>query len=201
MSPAHEDRLLDHNYDGIQEYDNPLPGWWVAIFLGTILFSIWYLVFYTVGIGTSVLDGYNDRAAAFYEAQAAQLAELEINEETIAALMKDPDRIAGMRRRFEAKCATCHGRQGEGGACPNLTDEHWIHGGRLLDIYRTIVEGVPGKEMKSWLDELGPGGVLSMAAFVGSIRGTHVAGGKAPEGKRFIPDEKPAPADPAAKRR
>ena len=182
MSNRDLDRLLDHNYDGIEEFDNPLPGWWVGIFWLSIFFSGMYFMYYHVGIGAGVQAAYNAEAAAAFEKQSAEFAKLEITEELIAKLMSDSALMGAMDAKFAAKCATCHGAAGQGNACPNLTDNFWLHGPTLVDILKTIRDGVPGKEMKSWKDDLGLGGVLAMAAHIGAKRNTNVPGGKAPQG-------------------
>ena len=181
-----QDHLLEHSYDGIQEYDNPLPGWWVWIFLATIGFSFFYAVYYHLGTGLSIHDGYDLEAAAFFEMQAKQLEGVEVTEALLYKQSLNKDLVAGVKKRFQAKCATCHNQEAQGDACPNLTDDYWLHGGDLLQIYTTIKNGVPGTEMKSWLTELGPAGVLNMAAFVGSLRGTNHPGGKKAEGKKYV---------------
>ncbi|MFN0058464.1 MAG: cbb3-type cytochrome c oxidase N-terminal domain-containing protein [Planctomycetota bacterium] len=182
MEVPDQDRLLEHDYDGIKEYDNPLPGWWVYVFWASIFFSGIYVMYYQVGVGVGELAAYNAEAAAAFEKQAAEFASLEVTEELIAKLMADKPLMAGMEAKFVAKCATCHGAASQGITCPNLTDNYWLHGATLLSIFKTIRDGVPGKEMKSWKNDLGPGGLLAMAAYVGTRRNTNVAGGKAPQG-------------------
>lgn len=186
MTTGEKDILLDHSYDGIEEYDNPLPGWWVFIFWATILLAFFYPLYYHFGTGKSVHDEYDLEAAAFFEKQAEQFAGVEVSEVTIYKLMQDPKLITGMKKRFQGKCATCHDKEGQGDACPNLTDDHWLNGGDLVQIYNTILKGVPRTEMKAWVTELGPAGVLTMSAFVGSLRGTHVPGKKKVEGKKYV---------------
>lgn len=203
---SEQDHLLEHNYDGIQEYDNPLPGWWVYLFWGSILYSILYLGFYQFGVGPSVHDEYNAEAAAAFEIQAAKFAQMEITEALLYEQMQDGTLMAGMAQKFGTKCGSCHGDDGGGLACPNLTDDNWLHGGTLVDIYETIRDGVPGKEMKAWADELGPAGCVGLAAYVGTLRGKNVPGGKKPEGATVaytppdltaVPEEAAeTPADP-----
>lgn len=184
------DHLLEHNYDGIQEYDNPLPSWWVWIFWGTILFSPAYFVFYHVGIGPSIHDEYSVAAAEAFDLQAKQFAEMDITEEVLADLAKDSVVMGGMQQRFVAKCATCHGASGAGLACPNLTDGHFKHGATFMDYFTVISEGVSGTEMKAWKDELGPAGVVGLAAYVGTLSWTFAPDGRAPEGAEVA---KPTP--------
>lgn len=208
MAKAEKDYLLDHSYDGIEEYDNPLPSWWVNLFLASIVFSFFYFVFYVFGPGTGIHDAYDLEAAAFFEMQAKQFEGIEVTEALIYQQSMNADLVKGMKKRFQSKCSTCHGQEGEGDACPNLTDMVAKNGGDLMSIYKTIKDGVKGTEMKSWVSELGPAGVLNMAAFVGSLRGKNLPSKRKPEGNKFeikIPDlsvlDKPAekPADtPAA---
>ncbi len=193
-----EDRLLDHSYDGIQEYDNPLPGWWKWVFWASIGYAVLYVMYYEVGVGTSVMDDFDLQRAAFFSAQEAQFADLEINEATIAELSTRPDLMAAMRKRFESNCSTCHAADASGLAGPNLTDEFWIHGGTRMEIYKTIRDGVRGKAMQAWLDRFGPAGVLTMSAYIDSIRGTNRPGPRGPEGKQLDPDDLIFSVEPAA---
>lgn len=178
-----QDHLLDHSYDGIQEYDNPLPGWWVYVFWATIIFSVFYVGYYHIGVGPTIQDEYARAASMYFEKQAAQFAGKEITEAFIYELSTDPNRMKAIAQKFQANCATCHGPSGEGLVGPNLTDDQWLHGGTLMDIHRVIETGVAGTEMKAWLPQLGPYGVLAMSAYVGTeLRGRNLPG-RAPEGR------------------
>ncbi|MEM7167151.1 MAG: cbb3-type cytochrome c oxidase N-terminal domain-containing protein [Planctomycetota bacterium] len=177
-----QDHLLEHNYDGIQEYDNPLPGWWVYLFIGSIIFSVLYYPFYHWGAGPSIHDEFNAEAAEAFELQSARFAQMTITEELLYKQQLDGTLMNGMALKFKTKCASCHADDGGGLACPNLTDDYWLHGGDLVSIFETIRDGIPGKEMKSWADELGPAGCVGLAAYVGTLRGRNVPGGKAKEG-------------------
>lgn len=188
MELERQDHLLDHSYDDIQEYDNPLPKWWVGLFWATIILTPCYIVYYHWGVGPSIYDDYNAAAVDHLERQNALFAEMDITDELIAEKMSDPTLMGGMQALFESKCATCHGNNAAGLACPNLTDDYWIHGGGLVDIFTVIRDGVAGKEMKSWKDELGPARLVAMAAYIGTLRGTNVPGGKGPEGEEYKPE-------------
>ena len=181
---SNQDQLLEHNYDGIQEYDNPLPAWWVYLFLGSIVYSVLYVGYYHIGIGPSVIDEYNAEAAAAFERQAAAMEGIEVTEAFLYQQMLDSATMGGMGQVFARSCASCHGANGEGLTCPNLTDDKWLHGGSLMDIYKTIRNGVPGTEMKSWVSELGPARVIGLAAYVGTLRGQNLPG-RPPEGATF----------------
>ena len=186
------DHLLDHAYDGIQEYDNPLPRWWLALFWATIIFTPLYILYFHFGGGMLAKERYDQEMIAFYDKQAEQLLALgEISEGTLVDLMADASMMNGGKKIFQAKCATCHGMFGEGGIGPNLTDDHWLHGPQLMDIYRTVMEGVPAKGMLAWERLLRPAEILAVSAHVGSLLGSAPPNGKAPQGdqvERLAPE-------------
>jgi len=194
-----EDQLLDHNYDGIQEYDNPLPTWWVTMFWISIVFAVFYTVYYHYGHGKLAIEAYNEDMVAFYELQAEQLLAMgEIKESTLLTLMDDDAMMATGASLFVSKCAQCHGNKGEGNIGPNLTDEYWLHGGKLTDIYQTVTEGVPSKGMLAWKNQLGPAEIMSVSAFVGSLRGSSPSPAKEPQGDVFTYDIEAILAEEAA---
>lgn len=183
-----EDQLLDHEYDGIQEYDNPLPLWWKAIFWGTILFTPLYVIFYHFGPGVLPNQKYDNVMTAFYEKQAQELLELgEITDTVLNGLRKSDSMMETAHQVFTQKCASCHGVFGEGGIGPNLSDEYWIHGNRLTQIYETIVEGVPEKGMLSWKRQLPPAQLMALAAYVANLQDTSPPNPKEPQGDPLDP--------------
>jgi len=198
-----QDHLMDHSYDGIQEYDNPLPGWWLAIFWASIIFAPLYILYFHFGPGLLSIDRYDRAMMIATERQmAAILAMGEISENTLVDLMDDPSMMNGGKKIFVAKCATCHGIFGEGGIGPNLTDDHWLHGAQLMDVYRTVREGVPAKGMLAWERQLRPAELLAVSAHVGGLLGSDPPNAKAPQGDqvaRVAPEPKPegddAPTD------
>lgn len=183
-----QDQLLDHEYDGIQEYDNPLPLWWKAIFWGTIFFAPLYILFYHFGPGMLSTDSYDAAMVAFYDEQAKELLALgEITDTTLDGLRSNESMMANAKKVYAARCATCHGVFSEGGIGPNLTDEYWLHGNRLTEIYQTIVKGVPEKGMLAWERQLRPAELMGMAAYVGSLQGANPPNPKEPQGDRLDP--------------
>ena len=114
------------------------------------------------------------------------LAMGEISETTLVDLMDDPSMMNGGRKIFTAKCATCHGMFGEGSIGPNLTDEFWLHGGQLMDVYRTVREGVPAKGMLAWERQLRPAELRAVSAHVGGLLGSDPPNAKAPQGEEAI---------------
>ena len=184
------DHLLDHAYDGIQEYDNPLPRWWLAIFWATIVFAPLYVLYFHYGGGMLANERYDQEMIAFYDKQAEQLLALgEITEGTLVDLMADPSMMNGGKKIFQSKCATCHGMFGEGGIGPNLTDDHWLHGGQLLDVYKTVREGVPAKGMLAWERQLRPAELMAVSSYVGTLLGTDPPNAKEAQGVLAVRQE------------
>jgi cytochrome c oxidase cbb3-type subunit 3 len=126
--------------------------------------------------------------AAFYDRQAAELTALgEVTDSTLDTVRQNPAMLATGEKVFAARCTSCHGFFGEGNIGPNLTDELWIHGGRLTQIYHTIMEGVPEKGMVSWKTQLPPADLLAVAAYVSTLQGTNPPNAKAPQGTHVDP--------------
>lgn len=181
-----EELLLDHEYDGIREYDNPLPGWWVALFWGTILFCFPYVLYYHGAEGRSIEDEYQEEIAAFAQRLVETFGDLDPDEATIARFSENEVAMAGMRSLFKSKCAQCHRPDGSGNVGPNLTDDYWLHVKKLPDIYQVITNGVPEKGMPSWEGQLTKTQRVLMAAYVASLR-RHPVPGKEPQGEEIPP--------------
>ena len=183
--PAPEARILEHAYDGIHEYDNPLPGWWSAIFWATIVFAAAYGIFYHVGHWGSTPESTYAVALASYEDQrgARDIAEsASVDEGQLARRAADPATLATGRAVFVARCASCHTEDGRGLIGPNLTDHFQLHGHTRVDIYMTVKKGVPGTAMLAWGEQLSAADVLAVAAYATTLRGQNLPG-KAREGQ------------------
>jgi cytochrome c oxidase cbb3-type subunit 3 len=182
-SAAGQDELLDHEYDGIREYDNPLPRWWVWIFAGSFWFSIAYFFHYHVSQnGQSVAASYDADVAEARANQAKASLSEPVSEESLGKLMADAALMNDAKGLFGLRCMPCHGDEAQGSIGPNLTDSAWLHGtGQLSEIFGVIDQGVLAKGMPAWSKQLSPIEVRKLAAFVGTQRGKNVAG-KAPEG-------------------
>ena len=182
-SKARGPSLLDHEYDGIREYDNPLPGWWVMTFWASFFFSIGYTVHYHLtGHGKSVAQAYAEDLSTAREERAKQSLAEAPSEAVLGKLMADPELMQDAKGMFGQRCAVCHAGDGQGLIGPNLTDEHFIHGENgLMDIYAVVSHGVPEKGMPAWELQLQPIEVRKLVAYVGTLRGKHLSG-KAPEG-------------------
>jgi cytochrome c oxidase cbb3-type subunit 3 len=177
---SYAEHMMDHEYDGIHEYDNPLPRWWVWTFWGTFVFSIAYFVYYHVtGAGTGVLAAYEQEMKA--AGSGPRL--VAVTEESLTKVMNDSAQLASGQAVFAARCMSCHGDKGQGVVGPNLTDNFWKNGsGSLMDIYEVAANGVPTAGMPAWAKQLSPTELAQVVAFVGSLRGKNEPG-KPPEGK------------------
>ncbi len=185
-------RLLDHAYDGIREYDNPLPGWWKSIFIGSIIFAGFYgLYFHVVGWGMTPEETYRTQLAGYDgKRDLRERAELSsVSEEFLTERGLDLKVLARGKAVFAERCASCHGPEGAGVIGPNLTDGFQKHGATRLDIYKTVRGGQPGTAMLAWGDQLPPADVVAAATFAISIRHTNVPG-KAAEGTPVQPFKK-----------
>jgi len=185
-----QDHLLEHDVDGIREYDNPMPRWWVWIFWATIAYSVvyWLNVIPGVGEGRGRLASYQRDVAAAQAARAAEEAKqpspTTLSDEQLFALSQDPARIAEGRKTFESTCAPCHRPDGGGSIGPNLTDEYWIHGPRPTDMMRTVHQGVLDKGMPAWNEVLSPVQIANVVAYALTLRDTHPPEPKEPQGQK-----------------
>lgn len=171
-----------HEYDGIEEADNQLPRWWVAVFLGTIAFGIAYWFGYEVyGAGKAPAERYAIRMAEIEALRAEAAAKAVVSEALLLSLSQNDKAVSAGKAIFDQNCVPCHEKQGQGKIGPNLTDNFWIHGGDPMTIYQTVQHGVPEKGMPPWEPVLGPDGTRQAVAYVLTLRGTNVPG-KAPEG-------------------
>jgi len=261
MTSKHaQEEIFQHDFDGIQEYDNDLPGWWKMLFYGTIIFTVVYLMYYHVlGVGDSsqveylkemnpnYAQGPGDGNGMFtayhspffssekmltplFKAELSRIIDAPFEEQLMRAMSKanpeqieklkntfpdiykqflsggepavsssseaaseptiaEPIKDAGVlttgKKVFETQCFTCHGKLGEGGIGPNMTDAYWIHGGKIENIIHTIRKGVPAKGMISWEKTLSPDQINAVASFILlKLQGSNPSNGKAPQGEK-----------------
>lgn len=188
-----KDELIEHgqDYDGIKEYDNPLPRWFLLMFYITILFSFWYMAYYTAkteaiakatGAGRNLAWSGTRLAAQQKAADAGKGVFTEPRGEALEKYLRDPANIARGEALFKANCVACHGEHGQGVVGPNLTDRFWIHGGSREQIVSSITTGWTEKGMPAWGVTLGAEKVHWLASYVRSIRGRSVENPKAPQG-------------------
>jgi cytochrome c oxidase cbb3-type subunit 3 len=184
-----DDVLTDHEYDGIRELDNRLPPWWTALFYVTIIFAVIYLLHYQVlQTGPTQDEEYEMQMAEAAEQIKAYQASLSLSiDETNVEVTDDPTALAEGEQIFTSQCAACHANDGGGGVGPNMTDEYWIHGGDIKDIFSTIKYGVPQKGMISWQSQLTPSQMQNVGSYILTLQGTTPANPKEPQGELYVP--------------
>jgi cytochrome c oxidase cbb3-type subunit 3 len=201
FKPLREEADIDmgHDYDGIRELDNRLPPWWLWGFYICIVFSGIYLWrFHVSHTGPSSIQEFQIAMQHAEEQRVIYLAKSKnnVDENTVVRLTDASDIEAG-KKAFVTMCAACHLADGGGSVGPNLTDDYWLHGGSVKDIFKTITYGWPDKGMKSWKDDYSPLQIQQITSYVMSLHGTKPATPKEPQGDIYKESNSPA-ADSAA---
>jgi cytochrome c oxidase cbb3-type subunit 3 len=182
--------LLDHNYDGIRELDNNLPPWWLAMFYITIVMGVAYFGYYHLsGYGLSSEEYYLQEMATA-EASVKEYVSnqaVAIDENTVVNLT-DQESLDQGKFVYQLNCIVCHLESGGGLVGPNLTDEYWINGGSIKDVFSTIKYGVPEKGMIAWGSQLRPAEMQSVSSYILSLVGTNPANAKDPQGEKYVPE-------------
>ncbi len=186
---AEESRVDDiqgdivHVYDGIEEADNELPKWWLLTFYGAIIFSVGYwFIYHEFKVADLPTEAY------LAEVEALAGAGQEPTAEYLETLAADPAQMKDGAEIFAQNCVACHEPRGEGKIGPNLTDDYWLHGGSVMDIYKVVSEGVLEKGMPSWKGPLGSKRTRLVTAYVTTLRGKNVPG-KEPQGELWTGDQ------------
>ena len=183
-----KDVQLDHDYDGIKELDNVLPPWWVGLFYACVIFALIYFVRF------SIFQDYNQEEEFLAEmvqkdkevAEYMKTAPDQMNKDKVI-LLTDAGSLAEGKKTFEANCIACHRADAGGAIGPNLTDENWILGGGIKNVFNTLMEGGrPGKGMISWKDQIKPTDIQKVASYVLSLQGS-----KPKDPKPTEPEAKP----------
>lgn len=188
---------LGHNYDGIRELDNRLPPWWLYGFYFTIIFAAVYL--YRAHVSHAAPSSAEEYkiAVASAEAQLAERLKDQKNrvDENTVVLVTDKTELDKGKTVFMSNCKVCHGALGQGIVGPNLTDDYWIHGGNIKDLFKTIKYGYPEKGMQSWKEQLSPVEIADVASYIKSLRGTNPPGAKEKQGELYVENGGSTPAD------
>lgn len=186
----YEDELRGHGYDGIHEYDNPSPRWLTSIFTATIVWS----VIYCLGMWLDFMPGWHETHDESMEQLQRKRAKAEQEADTVSAsrlqkAAESDEMVDGGEEVYRKNCSRCHGDRGGGEIGPNLTDDYWIHGGSLTDVYATIKNGVSDKGMPAWGPQLSQKEMVGVTAYIRSLRGTDPPDAKKPEGDKWTPDQ------------
>lgn len=189
-----KDVQMDHEYDGIRELDNPPPPWFMFLFYGTIVFAVIYFIrFEVTGNGPTQEEEYLAEVAAFEASQATgeegAEEEVTVDYNSVVALT-DQAALDKGKSIYTVNCKICHGKDGMGTAtAPNLTDEYWLHGGGVKNIFRTVTDGVPDKGMVPWGGTLKAGDIQKVASYILSLQGSNPEGAWEAEGEIWVPEE------------
>lgn len=181
-----KDLLIDHEFDGIKELDNPVPGWFNFLFYGSIVVGVMYFITYHVADwGPSQEQEYATEMKKAEEDQKLYLSKSanKIDENSVAISTEAPV-ISGGKAVYDANCVACHGDKGQGTVGPNLADEYWLHGGKINNVFKTIKYGVPDKGMISWEKTLSPKQISEVSNYIMSLKGTNPANAKAAQGDK-----------------
>jgi len=182
--------MFDHDFDGIKELDSKIPPWFSWLFIITIIFAAYYMIdYHIIGSGQVQYEEY---------AQEVKIASLErdaliksgafVNEETVTLLTEGSGLEAG-KAIYDLNCIACHAADGGGIVGPNLTDDYWIHGGGIKNVFKVIKYGVVEKGMIAWQTQLNPNQMQEVASYIISLHGTTPAAPKQPEGEIWVEEK------------
>lgn len=174
---------MEHEYDGIREYDNPMPGWWVWMFVFTIIFAVLYGIYYHSDVpGRDLITDYEMAVGEDLKARFAEMGDLKSDTASILQYAKKSDYVSAGMSIFKGNCVSCHGPNAEGLVGPNLTDDAWKNVKELSDIPRVIRDGANNGAMPAWKTRMHPNEVVLVAAYVATLRGKNLSGPRPPEG-------------------
>lgn len=183
-----EEKLSEHCYDGIQEYDNPTPFWWDLLFVGSIIFAPFYILwFHAPKMGRTHAAQYDVALADNMRLQFGEIGELTADEQTILKYMEDPKWLTVGQATFATHCVSCHGTEGQGISGPNLTDEYYLNVKQVADIGKVIQNGAKAGAMPAWSNRLHPNEIVLAASYVASMRGQNLTSPRPAEGNEIAP--------------
>lgn len=207
MSKPNDPPLLQHEYDGIREYDNPTPAWWHIIFLGTVVLSLFYFVFWHFSVWAWTADDtWKQNQVAEYKRIFGTVGDLQPDQPTILAMMGNEQMLAVASSIFTGNCALCHAKDGGGINGVNLTDNAYKNVKKIDDLYAVIAKGANLGAMPAWEQKLSRNQMVILAAYVATLRGKNLPG-RAAEGDVIppwpaasaLPPTTPAAEPPAPK--
>lgn len=175
--------LMDHEYDGIQEFDNPTPGWWHAIFLASVIFSLGYTAWYHASpLSASVWDKWRAAEVEEFARIFGEMGDMEPDQPTIVKMMGDERMMAVAQGIFQGNCAACHAKDGGGINGVNLTDDHYKNVKSLPDVFNVVTRGAANGAMPAWENMISKNERVILAAYVAGLRGTDPAAPRPAEG-------------------
>ncbi len=194
--------VMNHNYDGITELDNHLPPWWKWLFYATIIWAVVYFFAYHVFNSFPLSIGEYDSEVAYAneltQKQKTTNPGPKIDEATVEATA-DATMLANGKSTFLNTCSSCHRKDGGGDIGPNLTDKYWKHGGNIKNIFKVVMDGVPGTNMVAWGSAMSPEAIRNVASYVLTLQGSNPVNPKKPEGDLYKPERKSVKTDAVKK--
>lgn len=188
--------MADHSYDGITELDNFMPPWLQYVFIGSVVIAAAYFVNYSVlGTGPTQIEEYEEelKIEAIAAAERSANAKAGIDETTVV-FDESAGALAAGKTIFEGNCAACHAQDGGGGVGPNFTDEYWIHGGSISDVFKIVKYGVVEKGMVPWEEQLTPEEIQQVSSYILTFKGKTAANPKEPQGELYSGSPSPTEA-------
>lgn len=196
---APDDPLTGHDYDGIQEYDNPLPGWWKWLFIASIVIAPPYMFWYHGGAqGRTLSDRYDQAMAANLRLQFEEIGNLTADRENVIRFLYEESWLQIGKSVFRTHCVSCHGKEGDGLVGPNLCDDHYKHVKDIGDILTVLQKGANAGAMPAWNNRLSTNELVMVASYVASLRGSTPTGNdkaKGPEGRQIDAWPEPPPEE------
>ena len=183
-----KDMLIEHDYDGIRELDNPTPAWFMWLFYITVVFAVVYMLnFHVFKLGKLQDEEYAiEMKIADFEKKAFLAKSANRVDENSVKLSTEYAVLGEGKSIYTKNCVACHGQKGEGSVGPNLTDDFWLHGGKIGNVFKTIKNGIPDKGMIAWEKQLTPKQIADVSNFIKSLKGTNPINAKAPQGDKEI---------------
>lgn len=196
------DLLMDHDYDGIKELDNNLPPWWVYLFYICIVFGVIYFARYEVfGGDDQEMELKKEMAQAKIDVEEYLKTAPDLMDEKTVVLLTDAPSLEAGKEIFTTNCAACHRADAGGQIGPNLTDNRWILGGGIKNLFHTITNGGrDGKGMISWKGTLKPKEIQKVASYILSLQGSNPKEPKEPQGEIWV-DESASKDNAAANKK
>ena len=180
-----KDIMLDHNYDGIRELDNQLPAWWKYLFWGSVIMSPIYLYYYSGSTSISVKEYKAEMEIARNQKIANKKGQKGLDEENLTVL-EDATSITNGKETYATNCVSCHAPEAQGLVGPNLTDEFWLHGGSVGDVYKVVKEGVQGTAMLAWKEKMSAKQMHEVVSYIFTLQGSNPPNPKKAEGEKYV---------------
>ena len=186
IMPDEKHLLLDHNYDGIQELNHPLPSWWNFLFYVGIIFGFGYFIYYQIMSGPTLREEFKKDYSKVIAAQEEFKKLNSAFKPELYAVVATDEGVKKGAEVFVNNCLPCHAEHGKGDIGPNLTDEFWIVAKSTPEtIYNVVFHGSEANGMPPWGDVLTSDEIYQAVAYVSSLKNTHQKGGKAPQGDKI----------------